>query len=222
MIKHKRIKIVVSVVLLSLMPAPVFAIDNDGQNSFRERKPNEVGVPHQGLQYVRCVQGKEYGRNKFRDNFDGTIIDKATGLMWTQGDSLRGLDWQDALAWAEIKNAENYLGYRDWRLPNVKERQSIVNYSGVYPAIDSRYFTITNEDAYFWTSTSAYFAPQSPEHYYAWYVAFGYAVDASGEDLHGAGAVRFDTKAMSGPAGEDPERVYNYVRLVRDAGMHGR
>jgi hypothetical protein len=42
-------------------------------------------------------------------------------------------------------------------------------------------------------------------------------VDADGNDTHGAGAVRFDTKVEGGPAGEDPERIYNYVRLVRDA-----
>jgi hypothetical protein len=42
-------------------------------------------------------------------------------------------------------------------------------------------------------------------------------VDADGNDSHGAGAVRFDTKVEGGPAGEDPERIYSYVRLIRDA-----
>ena len=45
------------------------------------------------------------------------------------------------------------------------------------------------------------------------YVALGYAVGADGEDLHGTGAVRFDTKVVRGPAGEDPECIYNYARL---------
>ena len=34
--------------------------------------------------------------------------------------------------------------------------------------------------------------------------------------MHGAGAVRFDTKVEGGPLGEGGERYYNYVRLVRD------
>jgi hypothetical protein len=34
------------------------------------------------------------------------------------------------------------------------------------------------------------------------------------KDLHGAGAVRFDTKVAGSPGGE---RYYNYIRLVRDA-----
>lgn len=74
-----------------------------------------------------------------------------------------------------------------------------------------------NGDGYFWSSTSAYFGTESPEYYYAWYVAFGTAVDNDGADTHGAGAVRFDTKVEGGALGEGGERYYNYVRLVRDA-----
>jgi hypothetical protein len=85
-------------------------------------------------------------------------------------------------------------------VPNVKELQSIVDYSGVYPAIDQSYFNITDDDAYFWSSTSAFFSPNTPGYYYAWYLAFGYAVDGEGNDSHGAGAVRFDTKVEGGPA----------------------
>ncbi|MDP8268099.1 MAG: hypothetical protein P9L97_05165, partial [Candidatus Tenebribacter davisii] len=68
---------------------------------------------------------------------------------------------------------------------------------------------------YYWTSTSALFE-SGGAYYYAWYVAFGMAVNAEGQDFHGAGAVRFDTKVEDGPAGEGGERYYNYVRLVRN------
>ena len=34
---------------------------------------------------VRCVRGAAYGVNDFVDNGDGTITDRASGLMWTQG-----------------------------------------------------------------------------------------------------------------------------------------
>ncbi len=163
--------------------------------------------------YVRAVRGDAYGVSEFVDHGDGTVTDNTTGLMWLADDSGEGLDWEHALAYAETCTAS---GYDDWRLPNVKELQSIVDYSGVYPAIDQTCFNITDDDAYFWTSTSAYFGPPDPEYYYAWYVAFGYAVGPDGMDTHGAGAVRFDTKVEGGPAGEEPERVYNYARCVRD------
>ena len=79
---------------------------------------------------VQCVRGNpDYGKNDFADNGDGTITDKATGLMWAQADSGKGLDWQEALAWVQQMNAENYLGHNDWRLPGVKELQSIIDYT---------------------------------------------------------------------------------------------
>ncbi len=80
--------------------------------------------------YVRYVRGNpNYGKNDFRPNDDGTITDRATGLMWSKTDSGVGLNWQAALAWIQAKNAERYLGHSDWRLPNAKELQSIVDYT---------------------------------------------------------------------------------------------
>jgi len=78
---------------------------------------------------VRAVRGNTYGTNQFVANGNGTISDQATGLMWPQADSGSSMNWEDALALAQTRNATNYLGYSDWRLPNVKELQSIVDYS---------------------------------------------------------------------------------------------
>lgn len=180
-----------------------------------------------GGKYVRAVRGDDYGINEFVDNGDSTITDNSTGLMWTQNDNGEGLDWEQALAYAENST---FASYSDWRLPNVKELQGIVDYSyspsatdasKVGPAIDPLFLCtpIINEAGnddygYFWTSTSAHFTSGEP-YYYAWYVAFGMAVDGNGDDFHGAGGVRFDTKEEGGPLGEGGERYYNYVRLVR-------
>ena len=178
--------------------------------------------------YVRAVRGDDYGVNDYVDNGDGTITDNSSGLMWSQDDSGK-LDWEAALAYCE---ASELAGYTDWRMPNVKELQGIVDYSyspsaqnseNIGPAIDPLFncTSIINEAGnddygYYWTGTSANFTSGEP-YYYAWYVAFGMAVDDSGEDFHGAGAVRFDTKKEGGPLGEGGERYYNFVRLVRDA-----
>jgi hypothetical protein len=43
--------------------------------------------------------------------------------------------------------------------------------------------------------------------------------NTNGEDLHDAGPVRFVTKAEGGPAEEQPETIYNYVRRVGDVQM---
>ena len=80
--------------------------------------------------FVQCVRGNPtYGKNDFYDNGDGTVTDRATGLMWAKSDSGRGMDWRDALAWVQKLNADKFLGHDDWRLPGVKELQSIVDYS---------------------------------------------------------------------------------------------
>jgi hypothetical protein len=79
--------------------------------------------------YVRYVRGNpSYGKNDFHDNGDGTITDRATGLMWSRVDSGTGMNWEAALASVQTKNRENYLGHNDWRLPNAKELQSLVDY----------------------------------------------------------------------------------------------
>lgn len=177
--------------------------------------PAEVGG-NMG-KYVRAVRGDATAVNDFVDQGDGTVIDEATGLMWMQDDAGLALEWDEALAYAE---AFDYAGYDDWRLPDVKELQSIVDYSGVYPAIDQSVFTLTeledNEFYYYWTNTSAYFSTDLPGYGYAWYVAFGYAVDNEGNDTHGAGGVRFSPKyTESTYAGEGGDNILNSVRLVR-------
>ncbi len=121
-----------------------------------------------GARYLRCVRGDIYGINDFVDNGDSTINDVATGLMWSQDDSGTGMDWETALSYAEDST---YAGYDDWRLPNVKELQSIVDYSGCLPTIDSIFAIseITNEAGnsdypYFWTSTTnPYIDPREAE-----------------------------------------------------------
>ncbi|HPA18760.1 MAG TPA: DUF1566 domain-containing protein [Verrucomicrobiae bacterium] len=80
--------------------------------------------------FVQCVRGnRDYGKNDFQDNGDQTITDRATGLTWSKADSGKGMDWQAALEWVQTKNAARYLGHDDWRLPDAKELQSIVDYS---------------------------------------------------------------------------------------------
>ncbi|UUX91981.1 Lcl C-terminal domain-containing protein [Methanoplanus endosymbiosus] len=186
--------------------------------------------------FVTCVRGNtDYGINDFSDNGDGTVTDSATGLMWSQSDSGSGMNWEDALAWVQTKNTENYLGYSDWRLPNVKELQSIVDYSRSPDTSDSAAIDpvfecteITNEEGetdypYFWSSTTH--ASSNGVGTAASYVAFGRSMgymDGRWQDVHGAGAQKSDPKSGdasdypegSGPQG-DAVRIDNYVRLVR-------
>jgi len=135
--------------------------------------------------FVLCVRGNPaYGTNDFHDNADGTITDRATGLMWSQADSGTGMNWQNALAWAQKQNTGKYLGHDDWRLPSVKELQSLVDYTRSpdathSPAMDPVFncTAITNEAGHadfpcYWSSTThaGFLGGEA-----AMYVAFGRA-----------------------------------------------
>ena len=76
--------------------------------------------------FTRYVRGNSYGSNDFIDNGDGTIADQSTGLIWQKNDNGEGILWEDALEYSEnLELAE----YSDWRLPNAKELQSIIDYT---------------------------------------------------------------------------------------------
>lgn len=198
------------------------------------------GYPTDKAFYVLCARGNpDYGANAFHDNGGGTITDAATGLMWARDDNGAGVTWEQALAWVEQQNAANYLGYSDWRLPNAKELQSLVDYTRApdttgSAAIDSLFnaTAITNEAGqadygFYWSSTTFLRADGSATD--AAYVAFGRGLGSMDGtrviDVHGAGCQRADPKDGDpaeypswghGPQG-DVRRVFNHVRLVRDA-----
>lgn len=188
--------------------------------------------------YVMAVRGDVgYGVAKLTDNGDGTITDSASGLMWPQADNGEAISWQAALALGEQANAQNYLGHDDWRVPNVKELQSLVDYTRSpdttnSAAIDPLFETseILNEAEQtdypaYWSSTTHANWTRSPGSHAA-YVSFGRAMGYMNgwTDVHGAGAQRSDPKlgdAEDFPEGFGPQgdaiRINNFVRLVRDS-----
>jgi hypothetical protein len=162
--------------------------------------------------HIRYVRGNlAYGTNNFTDNGDSTITDNATGLMWAKFDAGVGMNWESALAFAQTRNAQNYLGHNDWRLPHAKELQSILDYSRSLDATGSAAINpvfnctaITDEGGntnypYYWSSTTHL------DNMGAVYVAFGEALGYmkmpptatyySLKDVHGAGAQRSDPKS---------------------------
>jgi hypothetical protein len=185
--------------------------------------------------YVR--ENPDYGKNQFKDNGDGTITDEATGLTWMKADSGQGMNWPAALEYAEgLKLA----GCSDWRLPNAKELQSIIDYTrspdttgsaAINPVFDAT--EIRNEGGekdfgHYWTSSSHLSSRGSETAvYFAFGRSLGFMKDRrTGEytlmDVHGAGSQRSDPKvgdASQFPHGRGPQgdviRIENMVRCVR-------
>jgi hypothetical protein len=110
----------------------------------------------------------------FTDNGDGTVTHNLTGLMWKQcAEGLSGagcatgsataFTWANALI--QAKNA-NFSGQTDWRLPNKKELESIVEFCGHSPSINQTIFPATPASN-FWSGT-----PYVPYSTFAWFVRF--------------------------------------------------
>ncbi len=198
------------------------------------------------VSFIQCVRGNtDYGVNDFTDNGNDTVTDTTTGLMWQQGDSGEGVSWEEALAYAETLDLG---GHDDWRLPNAKELQSIVDYSrspgtSSSAAIDPMFTCtgITNETLasdypWYWGGTTHANLGEVPGGH-ATYVCFGRGMGYmfGWADVHGAGCQRSDPKAGDlsdftyvpygyyfgdAPQG-DAIRIDNYVRCVRDAADTG-
>ena len=189
------------------------------------------------LYFLRLVRGGDsFVDNQYVSNGNGTLTDQSTGLVWQQADSGEGMDWGDALDYCE---SLNLAGQDDWRLPNAKELQYIIDYTRSPDTTNSAaidpIFSVSgivneagqNDFPFYWTSTT-HISNRGGQS--AVYVAFGRALgyfNGSWTDVHGAGAQRSDPKSGDpadypsyfGPQG-DVSRLLNYVRCVR-AGSSG-
>jgi len=197
------------------------------------------------IMYVR--ENPDYCVNDFQDNGNGTITDNATCLMWTQDDDGEGMIWEDALNYSENSVI---AGHSDWRLPNAKELQSILDYTRAPSVTNSAAIdpifnctAITDEGGninypFYWSGTTHASWQEDASGGFGAYVCFGEALGwmemppNSGNyqlwDVHGAGAQRSDPKVGDpdnypyghGPQG-DVVRIFNFVRLVRDTESGG-
>ncbi|MBK6999481.1 MAG: DUF1566 domain-containing protein [Rhodoferax sp.] len=95
-------------------------------------------------------------------NADGTVTDASTGLTWMRcamgqtwdGSTCAGTVSTYTFAQANaLTNTVTFAGQSDWRMPNIRELQTIVNRSVYSPAIDSAAFPNT-PGSYFWSGSS--------------------------------------------------------------------
>ncbi len=142
----------------------------------------------------------------FTDNGDGTVTDNASGLMWEKKDASGGIhDRNNLYTWssgsgsmdgtvvslflASLNGGGGFGGHTDWRVPNIVELQTLVNYDIAYPGpttyseFNNKCFgactvttcSCTSAD-YYWSS-STYQSDTS----YTWLVGF---LDGYTGDLH--------------------------------------
>lgn len=101
----------------------------------------------------------------FTDNGDGTVNHKRIGLIWQKEDDNTTRTWENAISFCESLSLADR---NDWRLPNIRELESIVDAGHYSPAINETYFP-NSKSSYYWSSTTL-----AIDTSYAWYVNFSY------------------------------------------------
>ena len=146
-------------------------------------------------------KGVAWPNPRFTDNSDGTVTDNLTGLIWlkkanyknTAGDTGTAT-WANALAFVNaLQDGQCGLSDSssagDWRLPNVKELLSLIDWAYYEPALSNAAGTAqwTSGDVftgvqsrYYWSSTT--YALNTS---YAWFVVLGDGgVDGSSKTIN--------------------------------------
>jgi len=122
---------------------------------------------------------------RFTDHQNGTVTDRSTSLMWTKDANLPDAaeEFQWALDFVAGMNAGTYAnyGFTDWRLPNIRELMSLIDYEKKQPVLSTGHpFTDvqgTHNNLYYHTSTA-----HSANHTHTYCVSFYHAaVEACGK-----------------------------------------
>ena len=99
--------------------------------------------------------------SRFSINIDGTVVDNKTGLMWMRcslGQTWNGNGCSGVSAnfsWVNAINAgetETFANHNDWRVPNIKELNSILEDACYEPAINENIFPATPQ-SFFWSAS---------------------------------------------------------------------
>ena len=105
---------------------------------------------------------------EFTRSVEGIVTDKDTGLQWQDdysdnNDSVKKLAWEEAIDYCETLT----LGeYNNWRLPNIRELNSLTDLNHHSPAVDP-IFHYTVLDTTYWSATTYTSYP-----YNAWLINF--------------------------------------------------
>lgn len=137
---------VVTVVVGSPSPAPVPKTGQINSYGIRDDGALEMGVA--------------WPDPRFTDQGNGTIMDNLTGLIWLKNAGCFGV-----VSWSTALNDANALASGncgltdgstagDWRLPNVREMHSLVDFRWYNPSLPLTHPFSNVQTDFYWTSTS--------------------------------------------------------------------
>jgi len=104
--------------------------------------------------------GTAWPEPRFTDNGDGTVADSLTGLVWLQDAGCLGsLDWGAAIAGCTALDSgecglSDGSAEGDWRLPSIRELQSLTAYNSYGPALPAGHPFAGVRSSYYWSGTT--------------------------------------------------------------------
>lgn len=105
-------------------------------------------------------KGVAWPNPRLTDNGNGTVTDNLTGLIWLQNAKcFLSRTWANALADCNaLEHGQCGLtdgsSPGDWRMPNVRELHSLVDFGNVYPALPEEHPFTGVQAGYYWSSTT--------------------------------------------------------------------
>ena len=131
-------------------------------------------------------KGVEWPVPRFTDNGDGTVTDNLTGLIWLQNaDCFNRRNWSQAFTAANTLNSgecglNDGSGEGAWRLPNVKELQSLIDFGALNLALPSGHLFFGVQSSDYWSSTTIAYSTSR-----AWYVNMRHGTVDDGDKANG-------------------------------------
>lgn len=135
--------------------------------------PTAIQLPKTGVTFSyragddgNLQKGIAWPDPRFVDNYDGTVTDNLTGLIW-----LKNADCFGTVVWKDALTASNTLTNGscglidnskagDWRLPNINELSSLISLGSANPTLPLNPFNKIQSASY-WSSTTFAEAPDS-------------------------------------------------------------
>jgi hypothetical protein len=146
----------------------------------RSNAPGSIGIPRSGQDtcfsaagtVVPCSDSGQDGAVQMGipwpvprfEEYQQTVFDKLTGLVWAKLAHLtpKTVDWESALDTIKRINEDRAFGYGNWRLPNIRELESLIDAGFHSPALPHGH-PFRDVGDYYWSSTTSTYDPR-----YAW------------------------------------------------------
>lgn len=104
-----------------------------------------------------AAKATSYEGKRYMDNGDGTVLDKNTDLVWLKDANISksGMPLPVAKQFIQEMNEgrRDNFGFSDWRMPTIKEMETLVDRTRFYPALLADHPFVNVQNSFYWSSS---------------------------------------------------------------------